>query len=151
VDWFLPTLGFAVASALLPLLNAEVYLAALAVSQPVPIWPLAIAAGLGQILGKLLYYLVGRSSLEWRWVRRHTDTPRFQELLSRWRARVDDRPLVGAALVLVSASTGLPPFAIIAVLAGTLRLSLPIFLAVGFVGRVLRFAFVLGAADWFFG
>ncbi len=40
-----------------------------------------------------------------------------------------------------------PPFAIVAVLAGQLRMNLWLFLVVGFVGRTLRFAAFLGGGD----
>lgn len=153
MDWFFPTLGFGVASALLPFLpflNAEAYLAVLTTHQVVPLWPLAIAAALGQMVGKVVYFLIGRSSLDWHWVVRHTESPRFQASLARWQHRIGGRPLVAGALVLVSATVGLPPFAIIAVLAGTLRTSLWVFVGVGFVGRTLRFASILGAADLIF-
>ena len=57
--------------------------------------------------------------------------------------------LLAAGLVLVSAYSGFPPFAVLAVLAGQLRMSLTLFLTVGLVGRWLRFATILGGAAWF--
>ena len=82
---------------------------------------MAVVAAAGQMIGKIVYYYLGKSSLEWRWVKRRTDTPRFQAGLERWRVRLEDRPWVAAAFVFLSASVGIPPFAIVAVLAGTLR------------------------------
>ncbi len=55
---------------------------------------------------------------------------------------------MGAALLLFSAATGFPPFAIVAVLAGQLRMNVALFLVVGTVGRTLRFAAFLGGAGW---
>jgi len=151
MGWLLSTFGFCVLSALVPILNAEVYLAALAASESPPLWPMAAVAAAGQMLGKVVYYFLGQSSLDWRWIKKRTDSPKFQAGLARWRDRLEDRPWVAALLVFVSASVGLPPFAIVAVLAGTLRMSFTMFMVVGFVGRLIRFASILGAASWFFG
>jgi len=150
MGWFFSTFGFCVLSALVPIFNAEVYLTALAATESPPLWPMAAVAAAGQMVGKVVYYFIGKSSLDWRWVKKRTDTPQFQAGLERWRLRLEDRPWVAALIVFVSASMGIPPFAIVAVLAGTLRMSLTMFVVVGFAGRLLRFASVLGTAGWFF-
>jgi membrane protein YqaA with SNARE-associated domain len=150
MGWLLPTFGYCILSALIPALNTEAYLALLAARKSAPLWPLAIVAAAGQMVGKVVYYYIGKSSLEWQWVKRRTDNPRFQEGLAQWRERLADRPWIAGATVFVSASVGIPPFAIVAVLAGTLRMSLTTFVLVGFVGRTLRFASILGAAEFFF-
>lgn len=150
MGWFFSTLGFAIASALVPVLNIEIYLSALAAAEPVDVWLLALAAAAGQMIGKVVYYVLGRSSLDWAWVRRKTDKPKFQAALARWQTRVEGRPWFAAGCVLLSASVGIPPFAIVSVLAGTLRMSFTMFVVVGLVGRVLRFASILGAAAWLF-
>lgn len=144
----LALLGFAFASALVPVLNIEAYLVALGALGEERVWLMALVAGVGQMLGKLVWYQLGASSLEWGWVRRRIETPKAQQQLERWRARTADRPLVTAALLFVSAVLGLPPFAIVAVLAGQLKMSVTIFLVAGTVGRTLRFAAFLGGAGW---
>ena len=150
MGWLLSTFGYCILSALVPLFNAEVALTALAATESPPLWPLAVVAASGQMVGKVVYYFVGRSSLEWRWIKARTESPRFQAGLARWRGRLADRPIVSASLVFLSACLGLPPFAVVAVAAGTLRMSLPTFVVVGFAGRLLRFASILGAAEFFF-
>lgn len=150
MGWVGGTLVFAFGSALVPILNIEAYLAALAAKGVAPLWMLAIAAALGQMVGKVVYYYVGRSSLRWSWVHRKTETPRFQVTLERWRARVSDRPVYTGLVLFASASAGLPPFAILAVIAGSLRVSLTLFITVGLVGRCLRFLAILYAVGWFF-
>jgi membrane protein YqaA with SNARE-associated domain len=138
-------LGVSIASALVPLINIEVYLVGLAaVSSSDRIWFLAAVGGIGQMLGKLVWYYLGANALRWGWVRRKVETPKAQAKLELWRRRTQDRPLVGAALLFASAFSGFPPFAIVAVLAGQLRMNLAIFLGVGFVGRTVRFAAFLG-------
>ena len=72
---------------------------------------------------------------------------------SRWTARLGldrvaaaaDRPWLLGALCLCSAAVGLPPFAIMAVLLGRLRMPVLAFLLLGGAGRLLRFAVVAGA------
>jgi len=140
-------LGFA--SALLPVLNIEAYLAVLAaVSEVGSVWTLSFAAAVGQMAGKLIWYQIGASSLSWGWVRRKVEKPKAQARLELWRTRTQERPVLSGVLVLVSAVTGLPPFAVLAVLAGQLRMNLSLFLTLGLVGRWLRFATVLGGMTW---
>ena len=150
MGWLLSTFGFCVLSALVPVFNAEVYLAALAASESPPVWPMALVAAAGQMIGKIVYYVLGKSSLEWRWIKKRTDSPKFQAGLELWRVRLEHKPWIAALLVLASASLGIPPFAVVAVLAGTLRMSPTMFILVGFAGRLIRFASILGAASWFF-
>lgn len=140
-------LGFA--SALVPVLNIEAYLAIReAVSEVDSVWVIALAAALGQMVGKLLWYQIGASSLGWGWVRRRAERPKAQARLELWRNRTHERPVLAGGLVLFSAFTGVPPFAVLAVLAGQLRMSLALFLGLGLAGRWLRFALVLGGMSW---
>lgn len=143
-------LGFA--SALVPVINLEAYLAVrAAVAEVDAVWLLALVAAIGQMVGKLVWYQIGASSLDWAWVRRKVDKPKAKERLELWRARTHDRPVLAGSLVLLSAVVGLPPFAVLAVLAGQLRMNLPLFLALGLLGRWLRFVTVLGGVAWLDG
>lgn len=140
-------IGFA--SALVPLINIEAYLGVRATVATLDgVWRLALVAAVGQMLGKLVWYHLGASALSWGWVRRRVEKPKNAARLELWRRRTHDRPAVAAALVLLSAFSGFPPFAVLAVLAGQLRMNLALFLVVGLVGRWLRFAVVLGGAAW---
>ena len=138
-------LGISIASALVPVINIEVYLVGLAtVSASDRVWLLAAVGGVGQMLGKLVWYYLGANALRWGWVRRKVEKPKAKAKLELWRSRTQDRPLVGATLLFASAVSGFPPFAIVAVLAGQLRMNVWLFLGVGLVGRTLRFAAFLG-------
>jgi len=148
----LSLLVVAFASALVPLVNIEAYLgvrgAVSTVGTGERLWLLGLVAALGQMLGKLVWYRLGASSLEWRWVRRRLEKPSAQARLARWRARTSDRPVVAGVVLFVSAFSGLPPFAILAVVAGQLGMSVPAFFTLGLLGRWLRFSAVLGGAEW---
>ena len=65
MGWLLSTFGFCVLSALIPVFNAEVYLAALAASESPPLWPMAAVAAGGQMIGKVVWYYLGASALSW--------------------------------------------------------------------------------------
>jgi membrane protein YqaA with SNARE-associated domain len=138
-----------IASALVPLVNIEAYLGVrAAVASVSGIWVLSLVAAVGQMLGKVIWYYLGASALSWGWVRRRVELPKNAARLELWRARTHERPVVAGSLVFVSAFSGVPPFAVLSVLAGQLRMSLALFLALGLAGRWLRFAAVLGGAAW---
>lgn len=137
------TLSVSFASALVPLVNVEAYLGAITAASENPnIWALCVAAGLGQMAGKVLWYEAGRRSTELAWIRKKMASPLRQQQLELWRGRVQGRPVVSGAVLLASAFSGIPPYAVISVLAGQLRIPFVLFLATGFVGRVGRFAVV---------
>jgi membrane protein YqaA with SNARE-associated domain len=145
----LALLGVGFASALIPVVNIEAYLGARGSAGGVSsIWLLGLVAALGQMVGKLIWYYLGAHALSWGWIRRRIEKPKAQARLDKWRSRTAQRPVVTGALVLLSAASGFPPFAIVAVLAGQLRMNLRLFFSLGLVGRWLRFTAVLGGAEW---
>lgn len=152
VEDVLAVLGVAFVSALVPLVNIEAYLGVRgSVGAMQSIWLLGLAAALGQMVGKLVWYYLGANSLSWGWVRRKMDKPKAQERLALWQTRTATRPLLAGALVFGSAFSGFPPFAILSVLAGQLRMNVALFFALGLAGRWLRFVGVLGGAEWLTG
>lgn len=143
------TFATCVLSALVPLVNAEAYLVAVSLtSSTAGLWALAFVGALGQTMGKLIWYEAARRSLSWGWVRRRLETPQRQEALARWRGRFAERPWLPMSVLFLSASVGLPPLLVIAVLAGQLHLSRVGFAFTVLVGRTLRFAAILGGLDW---
>jgi membrane protein YqaA with SNARE-associated domain len=142
----LALLGVSVASALVPLINLEVYLIGLsAIASDDRLWYLAAIGGFGQLLGKIVWYYLGANALRWGWVRKKVETPKAQAKLDLWQRRTRERPVLGAALLVVSGFSGFPPFAIVAVLAGQLRMNLVVFVVGTFISRTLRFAVFLYA------
>lgn len=142
---YLATVGYCVLSALVPIVNAEAYLVALAaLADPPDVWILAGCAASGQMVGKCIYYLVGRGALRLpRLLRRKEQPGRWARRLEAWREKAERRPVYAAGLVLFSAFVGLPPFAAMAVLCGVIRLSPWLFVPLGLAGRYGRFAALL--------
>jgi membrane protein YqaA with SNARE-associated domain len=146
------TFLFSVASALVPILNVEAYLAAVAIkAHNLSDWELAAVGGAGQSVGKILWYFAGTQSLRISWIRQKMETEKWQLSYARWHERIVGRPLFAGAISFTSAVTGFPPLAVIAVLAGTLRMNFTIFLATVFVGRTIRFWLVLAGVGLLFG
>jgi len=146
------TFLFSIASALLPILNVEAYLAAVAIkAHNLSDWQLAAVGGAGQSVGKILWYLAGMESLRIRRIRERMESEKWQAAYERWHARIVGRPMLAGGITFASAVTGFPPLAIIAVLAGTLRMNFPIFMVTVFTGRTIRFWLVLAGVGLLFG
>ena len=144
----LSILGASIASALVPIINIEAILAVTASQREETVLALVVAATVGQMLGKLLWYWGGQHLDRARWVAKHLEKPRAKAALDRWHARAEGRPWFTAGLLFLSASVGVPPYAVTAVLAGMLRVPLLIFLVTGLLGRGLRFwAIVSGTSS----
>lgn len=152
MELMIATFFYAIASALIPVLNLEVYLGAVAAkAPPFPLWELALLAGGGQMVGKVLWYHAGRHSLRVPWMRRKMDSQRWQASYRRWSDWTAQRHGHTGAVSLLAAFTGVPPFAVISVLAGSLGMNFWLFLTTGLLGRTLRFGAVLAGIGLLFG
>ena len=146
------TFLFSVASALLPILNVEAYLAAVALkAHNLSDWQLAAVGGAGQSVGKIFWYVAGRESLRIRRIRQKMETEKWQASYEKWHERIVGRPVLAGTISFGSAVTGFPPLAVIAVLAGTLRMNFTLFMVTVFAGRTIRFWLVLAGVAMLFG
>ncbi len=143
----LGTFLFSIASALVPVLNVEIYLAALPNVEE-RAFEFAVVAGTGQTLGKILWFYAGIHSMKLSWLKRKMETEKWQASYQKWHQRIVGRPVLAGTITFVSAFSGFPPLAIIAVLAGSLRMNLTLFIGTTLVGRILRFWLVLEGAEW---
>jgi len=133
----LATFAVCLVSALVPVINAEIYLlAAGALVSPLELPLVAILAAAGQMTGKLVFFAAARGwgRVAGEATRRRLD--RWRDRLARWRG-------AEPALVFVSASVGLPPLAVVSGVAGLMGMRARTFLLLGFAGRFVRFAVVL--------
>ena len=99
------------------------------------------------MLGKLLWYYGGRELDRFGFVSRRMERPR-----PRRRSTGGGRaPRAGRGTARACSSSrrssGIPPYAVLAVLAGALRVPLAVFLVTGLVGRAVRFSAVIGGDD----
>lgn len=123
-----------VASGLVPFVNAEVVVAAAAVAVPWSQWWLVVTVcALGQMIAKAALYALAR----WLPQRLPARAVRHLERASEKAARIER---AGWPLILLSAFVGLPPFYVISLAAGIVRVNFAAFVIIGFVGRWARFA-----------
>lgn len=128
------TYAYCVGSGFIPVMNAEVYLVAVsATSSQAAALPLILAAGLGQMTAKAAMYLAGRGVLS-------LPMGKHKERLDAAGQRLQASRAGPGSFIFLSASTGFPPFYVISIVSGTLRIPFPVFFFPGFAGRLIRFA-----------
>ena len=138
--------AFGIGSALLPvLLNAELYVVGMGAFVPDSLLFFTILSlGVGTVLGKaLVFELVRRGSSKVRQtVERKPPRNAFTATMRNVGDRLlklIDRPYLGAATVLASSLFGVPPLAVVTILAGASRQPRSLFLLMVFVGRTAQF------------
>jgi membrane protein YqaA with SNARE-associated domain len=138
------TVIFTFAAGVFPLLNAEIYLAAVATRiENAQALPIALAAGLGQMLGKLPWYFASAKSTDLPWMRKRLESGKFQASFETWRERIHGRPWFSAAIMMASSVVGFPPLLVMGAVAGALRMRLWIFASTILVGRTIQSYLIL--------
>lgn len=133
------TFAYSVLSSVIPVFNIEVYLAALATQiDRGDALALAISAGFGQATGKLVWYHWVVKSMDLHWLKRWLETPKRQAQLKKWEDRVAGRPLVGGGATFLSGLVGVPPLLVMGVVAGAVRMNIPLFFTMIVLGRGLQ-------------
>lgn len=138
--------AFGIGSGILPVfLNAEVYVVGMGAFVPRSLLVVTILSlGVGTVIGKaIVFELVRRGSSK---VRKTVDRKPPRNAFTAYMRRVGDRllelidrPYLGAATVLASSLTGVPPLAVVTILAGASRQPRSLFLLMVFVGRTSQF------------
>lgn len=137
----LTTFGVCALSAVVPFVNAELYLiAASAMSPPAAIAPLIIAGALGQMVGKALMYYAGVGALV-------LPSERLKRMVAqvehKYRGAGAGGATLGGGIIMFSATVGLPPFYIVAIACGLLRIPFAQFFVLGLLGRLVRFGIMV--------
>jgi membrane protein YqaA with SNARE-associated domain len=148
VKLLLTVLAVSFVSALVPLVNAEAFLAWVAGLEGVPLVVCAAVAAAGQVAGKVLWYYAGMRTVSSGYVRRRLEKYHRAETLEKWRAQTQGRPVATGVFLFSAAFLGLPPYLAVAAVAGLLDVGLRMFVVVGLVGRFLRFWLVLELAAY---
>ena len=130
-----------IGSALIPWLNSEVIMGGMATAAATlwAQWMLVLVATAGQMTGKCALYWAGRGVLHW---------PGAQQRLETWNRKWNGRRRSGSSILFLSAVFGIPPLYPVSVLAGSLRIPFPKFLAIGACGRILHYAAVVFGVRW---
>lgn len=137
-------LGYGLASALVPIVNAEAY-AVVAGHRGGHALIAVLALGLGQTAGKLLLFEAARHGtgrLAQKLAQRHR-SGRAAARAARWAGPIRrwlSRRRTALPTVLVSATLGVPPLAVVSVAAGTAGLRRWEFAGSCLLGRLIRFA-----------
>ena len=144
MEWIGLTFGYSVVSALVPVVNAELYLVGLMTRQPQLAWWLVGLAAAACPVPRSSRRACRPSApprLPARLRRRseRQNAGRWSRRLTRFQQTCHNRPVWTVGVLLASASIGLPPYLAIALLAGVGRVPLPTFLVTGLVGRFARF------------
>ena len=146
----LTTFAVSVASALLPLINIELYLAGVGAVGSGEAVTLAIIAGAGQTIGKVFWYEVAKRSVDSHWGQKRLSSPKVHDRYERWVGAMHGRPWYGGAVLFAAALGGIPPLLVMAAVAGALKMPYWVFLPTIFVGRALRFWLVLVGVEFLF-
>ncbi|MPY78608.1 MAG: hypothetical protein GEV04_08945 [Actinophytocola sp.] len=169
MTWLGVTFGIAFGSAIVPVISIEVFVLGMASAESAPHWALIGAVvALGQLTGKMPYYLAARGSIRLpSWLHRTQNnrpasprrerfrlrTKRIKMWFETLRERCHRHPHWMAGTLGCSAVIGMPPFMGMAVIAGLARLRLSMFLGIGMVGRFARFGALAASpalfASWF--
>jgi membrane protein YqaA with SNARE-associated domain len=128
----------AIVSALLPWVNAELMLLAVAapLTSVADLLVVVLAVTAGQVCGKSALYWIARRTSS------NATNGRFGRAVDRWREACDTRQRSAQTMMMLSAVFGLPPFYVTTVAAGALRVGFDRFLMAAIVGRLLHFAAV---------
>jgi membrane protein YqaA with SNARE-associated domain len=142
---YVAMLVIAAISGVFPLVNSEIALASIAMSGASVGQLLVLAAivAVGQTITHTTLYVSAHELAtlgEKRRATLHARIERARAAVARW----GDRSLL---LLFASATIGLPPMMLVAVVSGALGIRLRTFVAVGLVGRALRFAAIAVAAS----
>lgn len=127
-------------SGIVPIVNAELLVAAAAVALPAVGLPLVVAVStVGQMVTKTLLFALAR------WA--PSKLPRkARAALDRASEAVSAREGGAGSLVFTSAAIGLPPFYGVSLACGVVRMRLVTFLVAGGAGRAVRFGCLAWAA-----
>ncbi|AXT85574.1 hypothetical protein C6I20_10470 [Aeromicrobium sp. A1-2] len=161
-DLILQMLGafvWGIGSALLPIfINAEAYVGVIGatVDSRVEVVLIILSLVIATTIGKaFVFQLARKGSRKIRSAERKPPRNGFVALvrrLSDWLLGLLDRPYAGALTAFVSSLIGVPPLAIVTIVAGASRQPQWLFLTMVFVGRMIQFvaiAFLLHKVSWF--
>jgi membrane protein YqaA with SNARE-associated domain len=157
---WLTSVALGVVSAIIPVINAEVYVLVSQVSAVAGLVPVAVGVAVGQTIGKCLLFVGVRRGRQFRFVRQHRAKVRSEprgRVRQAWHntlqllLRLVGTKRWGLPITLLAAVVGFPPLYAVALLAGATTMKLRYFAPVVLVGRITRFllvAYGVGILPW---
>ena len=148
---WLTSVAFGVVSAIIPVVNAELYVLVSQVSAVAGVAPVAVGVGIGQTIGKCLLFLGVRRGRQFRFVREHRAAVRTEprgRVRQAWHdalqllLRLVGTKRWGLPITFLAAVVGVPPLYAVALLAGATTMKLRYFAPIVLVGRITRFLLV---------
>jgi membrane protein YqaA with SNARE-associated domain len=112
---WLTTLVVSILSGIIPVINTEVYLVAVATMTPAQAWPVILITTLGHFIAKIILYQLGRHGVRPHAGRFHRQMEKAEEAMRKHPAGID-------AVVAMSGLTGFPPFYGVSVMAGVMQI-----------------------------
>lgn len=157
--WLCITFGLAFLLAVFPFGSIELFVVGLVVREPTIPWlALGVICAAGQVLGKVVHYYAARGVVRLPAFARvevtsdgAADNERtgWRAKVANWMAmamdRAEERPWWMFGVFSVSTVVGLPPFGATAVLAGLVKMRMPVFLVVALPGRSIRYCALAAA------
>lgn len=153
IGWLLATAGTAALGSFFPLVNIELYLlGVVSTVDGVSWWAFGLAAAVGQVAGKTLFYFAGRGgfALGERLLKRLESKrkgSRWAGWFEKFHRRTVERPWWGLGVLTLTAIPGIPPYSLMCLLSGAAGLPLLGFLAASLIGRSAHFLIVAGAPE----
>jgi len=135
--WLSAFLGCVVGS-VLPIIHTELLIFGISALAPgVQSALLVLVATCGTMIGKTILYFGGQGLVRLPIRRR--------EKIDRYLEQARAREGIASGVLFAAAAAGIPPFYIVTVAAGAIRINLLRFILIGFVGRLIRFSIVVYA------
>jgi len=147
----LTTFAVSVGSALLPLINIELYLAGVGAVGAGAALTLALSAAAGQTVGKIVWYEVARRGVDSEWAQKKMSSEKVRASYDRWVGRMEGRPAYAGLIMFLSSFSGVPPLLVMAAVAGALKMPMWLFVPTVFIGRTLRFWLILEGIEFLAG
>ena len=138
--------GLTVVSAVVPWVNAELIVLSFPVltQSPLELTALVLVATAGQMTGKIAVYWTGRGAGK-------LPKKRTAAAIERWRQRFERKPASASGFVFLSSAVGIPPFYVMSLVAGALKLDFGRYFFFGTCGRLVRFGLVAFAPHLIIG
>jgi len=124
-------------SGFIPVINSEVFLVLISTTLSKALFlPVLLISATGQMLAKVVMYLAGRGILKISFKKYEEKMNEVLLKMQKWQSKT-------GLFLFISSFTGFPPFYLVTIAAGMIKMNLIQFFIFGFAGRFLRFTLLL--------